>query len=249
MIVYRLVMRSGPNAGQVYPFEKNELLIGRDLTNDIIVNDPEVSRRHLRVFLQGNQYGIEDLGSTNGSFVNSQRLAGPYILHPGDFLTLGERINFVYEVVDTDATVASPGTQQRQERPAVVETPPIPAPPPPFSSPAHTPAQAAQVYEPVQPPDQGSWLDQAEEANPNVYRDAVGIPVAASGFSGQVPAQPVVQTITPAKRKLPNWALITIIVVAVLVLLCLLFVVVDALNLYCTLFPKLVNVFIPDYCH
>lgn len=248
MIVYRLVMRSGPNAGQVYPLEKNELLIGRDLTNDIIVNDPEVSRRHLRVFLQGNQYGIEDLGSTNGSFVNSQRLAGPYILHPGDFLTLGERINFVYEVVDTDATVASPRTQQRQDQPPVAVTPAIPAPPPPFSKDVFPPAQPANVYEPVQPPDQGSWLDQAEVANPNIYRDAAGIPVA-SGFSGQVPAQPVVQTTAPAKRRLPNWALITIIVVSVLVLLCLLFVVVDALNLYCTLFPKLVNVFIPDYCH
>ncbi|TLN09535.1 FHA domain-containing protein [bacterium] len=246
MIVYRLVMRSGPNAGQVYSLEKAELFIGRDLANDIIVNDPEVSRRHVRLYLQGNQYGIEDLGSTNGSFVNGQRLAGPYILHAGEFVTLGERINFVYEVVDTDATVASLGTQMRPEQPPVVPAAPMPAPPPPFSTPSYTPAQPL-AYEPVQPPDQGSWLDQAEAVNPNLYQQPPVIP-PAGGYSGQVPSQPETGVAKQAKRKLPNWALITIIVVAVFVFFCLIFVVVDALNLYCSLFPKLVNAFVPGYC-
>lgn len=247
MIVYRLVMRSGPNAGQVYSLEKSELFIGRDLANDIIVNDPEVSRRHLRLFLQGNQYGIEDLGSTNGSFVNGQRLAGPYILHPGEFLTLGERVNFVYEVVDTDATVVSLGTQMRQEQPPVTPAAQIPPAPPPFSAPAYPPTQSASVYEPVQPPDQGSWLDHAEVENPNLYNQPPQ-PQPVGGYSGQVPAQPSTGDSKAAKRKLPNWALITIIVVAVLMFLCLVFVVVDALNLYCALFPKLVNFFVSGYC-
>ena len=245
MIVYRLVMRSGPNAGQVYPLEKTELSIGRDLSNDIIVNDPEVSRRHLRLFLQGNQYGVEDLGSTNGTFVNGQRLAGPYVLHPGEFLTLGERINFVYEMVDTDATVASIGTQLRQEAPAQVEQPQLPVAPPPFSTPSYSTSQPANVYEPVVPPDQGSWLDQAEDQNPNLYQHPAAVPVAG-GYAGQMPDQPAAPA--PAKKKLSNWALITIIVVALLVVLCLVFVVVDALNLYCALFPKLVNLFVPGYC-
>lgn len=246
MIVYRLVMRSGPNAGQVYSLEKNELFIGRDLANDIIVNDPEVSRRHLRLFLQGNQYGIEDLGSTNGSFVNGQRLAGPYLLHAGEFLTLGERVNFVYEVIDTDATVVSMGAQARPEQPPAAPAAPLPTPPPPFSRPAFTPVSPANEYEPVQPPDQGSWLDQAEEINPAAYKQP---PVpAGGGYAGQVPAQPAGSAPASSKRKLPNWALITIIAVAVLVFLCLGFMIIDALNLYCSLFPKIVNVFVPDYC-
>jgi heme/copper-type cytochrome/quinol oxidase subunit 2 len=61
-----------------------------------------------------------------------------------------------------------------------------------------------------------------------------------------MPDQPAAPA--PAKKKLSNWALITIIVVALLVVLCLVFVVVDALNLYCALFPKLVNLFVPGYC-
>ena len=247
MIVHRLVMRSGPNAGQVYSLDKSEMYIGRDLGNDIIVNDPEVSRRHLRLFVQGNQYGIEDLGSTNGSFINGQRLAGPYLLHTGEFLTLGERINFVYEVVDTDATVASIGTQMRRDQPQTAPAAQMPAPPPPFSTPIYPSAQPGNAYEPVKPPDQGSWLDQAAQDNPNVYQPRPPVqPVG--GYAGQVPAQPPVETIAPQKRRLPNWALITIIVVGLLVFLCLVFVVVDALNLYCSLFPKLVNAFVPGYC-
>ncbi|GAP15177.1 protein containg FOG: FHA domain [Longilinea arvoryzae] len=247
MIVYRLVMRSGPNAGQVYSLEKNEVFIGRDLANDIIVNDPEVSRRHLRLFLQGNQYCAEDLGSTNGSFVNGQRLAGPFNLQSGEFLTLGERINFAYEVVDTDATVVSLAAQPRQEQPPVAPAAHIPPPPPPFSTPEYQPAQPANVYEPVLPPDQGSWLDQAESGNPNLYQQQAPIPESGD-YSGQIPQQPAAPAPSLFKRKLPNWALITIIVVAALVFLCLIFVVVDALNLYCSVFPKLVNVFVPGYC-
>ncbi len=247
MIVYRLVMRSGPNAGQVYSLEKGEMFIGRDLGNDIIVNDPEVSRRHLRIFLQGNQYGVEDLGSTNGSFINGQRLAGPYLLHSGEFLTQGERINFIYEVVDTDATVASMGTQMRRDQPQTAQPAQIPSAPPPFSTPIYPASQSANVYEPVKPPDQGSWLDQAAQENPKVYQQRPA-GQSSGGYAGQVPAQPPVESITPGKRKLPNWALITIIVVGVLVFLCLIFVVVDALNLYCSLFPKLVNAFVPGYC-
>ena len=81
---YRLVMRSGPSIGQIYPLEKSEMVIGRDLGNDIVISDSEVSRRHSRIFKQGNNYVIEDLGSTNGTFVNGQRLTGSYVLRPGE---------------------------------------------------------------------------------------------------------------------------------------------------------------------
>lgn len=105
---YRLVMRSGPSIGQIYPLDKNEMVIGRDLTNDIVISDSEVSRRQARLFLQGANYLIEDLGSTNGTFVNGQRLMGSYVLRPGEIVTFGETLSLVFEgVVDSDATVVS----------------------------------------------------------------------------------------------------------------------------------------------
>jgi pSer/pThr/pTyr-binding forkhead associated (FHA) protein len=122
---YRLVMRSGPSIGQIYPLEKSEMVIGRDLGNEIVISDSEVSRRHARIFMQGNNYVIEDLGSTNGTFVNAQRLTGSYVLRPGEIITFGETLSLVFEgTVDTDATVVSgssfsiPEAAPQQQRPA-----------------------------------------------------------------------------------------------------------------------------------
>jgi predicted component of type VI protein secretion system len=107
---FRMVMRAGPSVGKIYPLEKSEIFVGRDLSNDIVINDPEISRRHARLFMQGNSYVLEDLGSTNGTFVNGQRLMGPSILRPGDSITFGERMSLVFESADydQDATVVSP---------------------------------------------------------------------------------------------------------------------------------------------
>jgi len=113
---YRLVMHAGPLAGRAFPLEKNEIFIGRDLQNDIVINDPEVSRRHARLFLQGNHVVIEDLGSTNGTTVNGQRLLGPYTLRPGETIIFGEHITAVFEYVQPEAgaTMVSPPPVQPQ---------------------------------------------------------------------------------------------------------------------------------------
>lgn len=114
---FRLVMRTGPSVGKVYPIDKPEIFVGRDLNNDIVINDPEISRRHARLFLQGNAYVLEDLGSTNGTSVNGQHLTGPGLLRPGDSITFGERMNLVFEVAqfDPDATLVSPPAQPPQQ--------------------------------------------------------------------------------------------------------------------------------------
>lgn len=107
-IAYRLVLKSGSNAEQVFLLDSPELIIGRDPANQISIPDPEVSRRHARLFTQGVNYILEDLGSTNGTAVNGQRLVGPYILQPGEIITLGENTHLLFEqyVVDPDATRA-----------------------------------------------------------------------------------------------------------------------------------------------
>ena len=73
---FQLVMRAGPTPGKVFSLSKTELYLGRDISNDIVINDAEVSRKHVRLMLQSGQFVLEDLGSTNGTFVNNQRVAG-----------------------------------------------------------------------------------------------------------------------------------------------------------------------------
>jgi predicted component of type VI protein secretion system len=125
---YQLIMRTGPTPGAAYTLEGDQLMIGRDSTNEIVINDAEVSRRHARLTFQGGKYVLEDLGSTNGTFVNGQRLAGPRVLKAGEVVSFGEQIVLVFEVVSIDpgATVMSPRAAA-----VPVASRPAPMPPPP----------------------------------------------------------------------------------------------------------------------
>jgi hypothetical protein len=144
-------MRSGPTPGKIYPLSKSELYIGRDVANDIVITDAEISRKHARLLLQGTGYVLEDLGSTNGCFVNGQRLLGPHVLQPGELVMLGENIGLVYEATgyDPNATVISgaPATT-----PPTYEPRPTPAytPPPPQAQ-AYPPPPQVQAYPPPPP--------------------------------------------------------------------------------------------------
>jgi hypothetical protein len=130
-------MRTGPNPGKIFELTKNELIIGRDISNDIVISDAEVSRKHARLVMQAGGYVLEDLGSTNGTFAGGQRLMGPHMLQLGETIMLGENISLSFEAgYDENATLIS--------TPAA---PPVYAPQPkqparPFSRPAPTPAQS-----------------------------------------------------------------------------------------------------------
>jgi pSer/pThr/pTyr-binding forkhead associated (FHA) protein len=107
---YRLVVRQGPNPGQIYELDRSEVSIGRDIANDIVINDAEVSRKHARLTLEADRYKIEDLNSTNGTYIDGQRLIGPHLLAIGEVIMFGDNVGVVFdgEPVDLDATVRSP---------------------------------------------------------------------------------------------------------------------------------------------
>lgn len=94
---YQLKMRAGATPGEVYPLEQEETMVGRDLANDIAISDPEVSRRHARFVMKEGIVFVEDLGSTNGTFLNGTRLSSPQPLRPGDSITFGDKIVMVFE--------------------------------------------------------------------------------------------------------------------------------------------------------
>ena len=70
---------------------------------------------------------IEDLGSTNGTFVNGQRLAGPVVLKAGDVVSLGEQIVLMYDAINMDpgATMAAPRRSARVEPPPMQQAAPV----------------------------------------------------------------------------------------------------------------------------
>ena len=145
---FQLIMRTGPTPGATFILEGDQLSIGRDSTNEITINDAEVSRRHARLTFQGGKYVLEDLGSTNGTFVNGQRLAGPRVLKAGEVVSFGEQIVLVFEVTTNDpgATMVSP----RAAAVPSVSRPATPPPPPPADYVGSVPASpAASVSTPA----------------------------------------------------------------------------------------------------
>ena len=89
-MAYQLVMKTGPTPGKTFTLEDTEISIGREVGSGVYVNDVEVSRRHARLVSQFGDYLLEDLDSTNGTFVNGQRITGQRILKAGDTVFLGE---------------------------------------------------------------------------------------------------------------------------------------------------------------
>lgn len=147
---YKLILQSGVGAGTEYPLEKTDLLLGRDLSNDIVVNDPEVSRRHARLILQEGSYVLEDLSSTNGTFIRGQRLGAPIVLRPGETITIGEKVVLKYEVILTDPNA----TVVVQRRVVDATQPPVTPAPIPVPRPIPAPVMVAPPVQPVaiQPP-------------------------------------------------------------------------------------------------
>ena len=131
---FQLKMRSGPTPGKVFPLEAAELTVGRDTNNGITINDAEVSRRHAKLTLQGDAYQLEDLGSTNGTFVNGHRISAPIPLKANDTVSFGENIVLVVEAAfDANATMAAPAMAAKTNVAPPPAMPSPSAPPPSYS--------------------------------------------------------------------------------------------------------------------
>ena len=99
---YWLVMRRGPLLNQLIRLEREVVNLGRDLANDIVIRDTQVSRYHLRLTLRGGDYHLEDLGSSNGTRVNGAQIGLPTLLNDGDFIAIGDTVLLTYDLVYDD---------------------------------------------------------------------------------------------------------------------------------------------------
>lgn len=109
----RLVVTRGPNLHQEYTLPRQDVSLGRSAKNDIMFGDPEISRQHAQIAYQQGAYFITDWGSTNGTFVNGQRVIGQTRLQDGDEIELGDTVRLVFRlspsqaVTQVDVPVAS----------------------------------------------------------------------------------------------------------------------------------------------
>ena len=148
-----LVVRQGPSSRQEHAITLPSTSIGRDATNDIILFDPEVSRRHAQITFRNGRYDIEDLGSTNGTFVNQQLVTGSVPLANGDIIDMGESARLTFHGPGGGASETVIETPVEQVgAPTLLQTSEIPpaAPDAPAPQPAQAPPAAPVVS--AQPP-------------------------------------------------------------------------------------------------
>jgi predicted component of type VI protein secretion system len=118
-----------------------DAVIGREGT-DIVLQDPEVSRRHAAIRVHGDSVAIEDLGSTNGTFVNDERIEGLRQLSDGDVVRFGNTVWGLRASAPAPAGATTVGQVAAPQVTAARAVPAEPAPPAPPAPPSAAPAGA-----------------------------------------------------------------------------------------------------------
>ena len=122
-----LVIREGEGAGTEFPLEA-ELVLGREQGSaDVVLTDPGISRSHAAVRAGAGRITVEDLGSSNGTFVNGSRIRGELELADGDEIQIGGTVLSIHGA-DAATALMAPAAGPTAAHPGPVAPP---GPPPP----------------------------------------------------------------------------------------------------------------------
>ena len=123
-----LLFRSGELKGRRLPIKVPVVNIGRGDYNDVVIADPSVSTMHAKLQRRDAIWILTDLGSTNGTFVEGERLTGEAPLGPGTTLRFGD-VSALFEPLDDTVPTTLPSSTRMMPRvnPDVPEPAPAPA--------------------------------------------------------------------------------------------------------------------------
>lgn len=260
---YKITIQNGPEIGKTFILDKMELFLGREPGNDIMVNDPEVSRKHARLKKIGTQYLLEDLGSTNGTFLQGNRVSLPVMLQSGDEIMIGERVILRYEMTEFDpnATIASPRREvvspaapqaqpdiakQSYVEPFITEMPSRQVVGPTIApeinaQPIRPTAQEQPPVLPVQHAEQAAQ-PRSVQVNPPAPVSPVR-PAPEPTYTGKTPAQP------EATKKRSSLVIVLLIILGVILVFCVIpWIIIDITNSYCLFLPGIFNAIQPGVC-
>lgn len=114
---HTITMLVGPEPGKTIEIGDRAITIGRVDECDVVITSPGVSRQHVRIERRGGGLVLTDLGSSNGTYVNGQRIGEPTELFNGDQIRLGRSVELLYTAPATAAAPATSGTATVTEMP------------------------------------------------------------------------------------------------------------------------------------
>ncbi|MCU0489046.1 MAG: FHA domain-containing protein [Anaerolineales bacterium] len=145
----RLIVIEGISQGESFSLNQPgaatpmHIVIGRDPGVDILVESPGVSRRHAQITLQGDQCILEDLGSSNGTFLNGERISQPRRLRNGDVIRLGQSVALQYQGEPQEAAATMMESSPPRVEQTMLESTPLRVKPPGLEAPPPPPEQTA----------------------------------------------------------------------------------------------------------
>ncbi|TQN28641.1 pSer/pThr/pTyr-binding forkhead associated (FHA) protein [Haloactinospora alba] len=87
-----LAVTKGPLAGTTLNLTSQPITIGRAKDSTLVINDDYASGRHARIYSDNGRWVVEDLGSTNGTYLGQQRLTGPQAVSVGQPIRIGKTV-------------------------------------------------------------------------------------------------------------------------------------------------------------
>ena len=109
---------TGPEGRHRFAMVGDEIIIGRAPSCDIAIGHKSISRRHLRIGVEGDHFVAEDLGSQNGSRINNKRINGPTAFHIGDKVQMSD---FVVEVGFLEASPTQTGPSSAKHNTMMID--------------------------------------------------------------------------------------------------------------------------------
>jgi predicted component of type VI protein secretion system len=222
---FKLVVKSGDDINKIYLLDKEKNMIGRDPKSDFVIDDIEISRNHLEVIKKENTVFLEDLNSTNGTFLNGKRLEKTTEVADGDLISLGK--NIVLEFI-REKTNEEPQLQQIDEfDPSLI--------------PVDGKEQAA-YQEPIEQKPIDEELLNREPLENDILEQK-------DEFNEGNPREKVPSKLRSKFHKMPTWVLIIFTALGFLVIFCLIpLLVVEVTDQWCNLFAGFFNSMSPGVC-
>jgi len=201
------IIIGGSRAGEKIPLTNLPLVIGRIPPAEVIFDVESVSRKHARLSREATGYLIEDLGSSNGTYVNNERiLGGRTLLKNGDIVRLGKDVDLRLVVAvpqQPEISVKMPTEsrpQQAPDRTIIMKSPAEAAAPPPLAGtvimnvPVETPTPPATGFEPQAASNQTIFMQAGMAAS-----TPVAAPQLVVNESGQ---EPRIYTLTSQRLRI-----------------------------------------------